>query len=84
VQRQDVRMLQVRGGANLSQEPLASEDCRKFGAEEFQRDRAVVADIPRQEHERHAAGAEFTLDAVFVLETCGKPIDDSQRAPRWK
>ena len=63
-ERQDVRMLQVRGGLDLDQEPLGADDGGQFGLQDLERDLAVVLQVLGQVHRGHAALAELALDAV--------------------
>lgn len=77
-------MLQVGGRPDLGQKTLGAEYGRELGAEQFQGNGAIVANISRQEDQCHAAGTEFTLDAVRALETSGESVDDGQRAPLQK
>ncbi len=44
MERQDVGMLEVRRGLDLSQEPLGTDDCCEFGLQDLQRDLALVLD----------------------------------------
>ena len=65
-QRQDVGMRQLRGGLDLAQEAVEAEAGRQFGAENLERDVAVVPEIAGKVDGRHPAGAEFALDAVAI------------------
>ena len=75
-QRQDVRMLQPRRGADLGEEAFATEGRTKIGMQHLDGDIALVPQIMREVHGGHAAGAEFALDAVAVGEGGGKPSGD--------
>lgn len=48
-QRPEVRMLQVRRDLDLAEGPLDAEHCAEFGAEDLQRDVAVVLDVAGEE-----------------------------------
>lgn len=63
-ERQDVRMLQFRGGSDLSQKPLAAQRRAQFGVQHFDGDAAVVIEIVREIDSRHPAGAELAFDAI--------------------
>ena len=56
---------------DLAQEPVGTNLRSQFGTQDLECDIAVMADIVRQEHERHTSLAEFTVDGVAALEgTC--------------
>ena len=63
---EDVGVLEIGGQLDLGQEPLGADDRRELGAEEFQRDPPVVAEVLGQEDGGHAAGADLALDPVAV------------------
>ena len=65
-QRKDVRVLQAGDDLNLPEEPLAADGGRQLGLEYLERDAPVVLEVLGQQHDRHAAPAELTLDAVAV------------------
>src|SRR5690349_8634850 len=64
VQRHDVRMLEIGGGLDLGEEPLAAERRGKLGLEHFEGDFPVVAKVARQVHGGHAAVSELAIDLV--------------------
>ena len=68
VERQDVRVSQPRREPDLAQESLAPERLRELRLEHLERDVAIVLEVVREVHGRHAAGAELALDAVAVGE----------------
>ncbi len=72
-QRKNVRMLQTRRRADLGEEPLAAERRAELGMEDLDGDVAVVLQVVREIHGRHAAGAELALDAIALGE-CGRQI----------
>ena len=59
-------MLQVGGGPDLPQEPLGADHGRELGLEQLERDPSPMAEIVRQVHRRHAAGAQLSLQAIAV------------------
>ena len=61
-------VLQVRGGRDLGEEALGSDDRREFGTQDFERDFALVLDVLGQVDGRHAAFTEFALDAVLAVQ----------------
>ena len=67
-QRQDVRVLEVGGELDLGQEPLGADHGRELRAQQLERDLAVVLQVLREVHRRHAAGADLTFDPVAVGE----------------
>ncbi len=69
-QRQQVRVLQVGRDPDLAQEPLDAEHRAEFRLEQLERDVAVVAEVAREVHGRHAADADLPLDAVPIRK-CG-------------
>ena len=48
-------MLQIRGDADLGEESLDAEHRAELGVEHLERDVAVVPDVAREVHRRHAA-----------------------------
>ena len=69
---QDVRVLQVGGGLDLGQEAFGADDGAEFGAQDLDRDLAVVLDVLGQVHGGHAARAEFALESVAI----GERVDE--------
>ena len=65
-QRQDVRMLQARRGADLAQEALTADRGAEIGVEHLDRDIAIVLEVVGEIHGRHAALPKFALEAVAV------------------
>ena len=62
-------MLQVRGDADLAQEPFGAERGGHVGVEDLEGDGAVVLDVVREEHGRHAASSHFALELVGSTES---------------
>src|SRR6476660_7811778 len=54
VHREDVRVLEAGGEANLALEPLGPERGGQLRAEDFQRDQAVVLEVASEVDRRHA------------------------------
>ena len=63
-QRQDVRMLEPGGDADLAGEAVGAEGRGELGAEHFDGDLAVVLQVVGKVHGGHAALAELALDPV--------------------
>ena len=55
MQRQDVRVLEIGGGLDLAQEPLGADHRGQLGAQDLDRDLAVVLEVLREVHRGHAA-----------------------------
>ena len=72
MQRQDVRMLQVRGGGDLGEEALGTQRRREVGVQHLDRDLPVVLDVGGEIDGRHAAGAEFAVERVAAGEGGGE------------
>ena len=86
-QREEVRVLEIRGDSDLAQESLDAEHGAELRIEDLERDEAVVLEIAREEDRRHAAATDLTLDRVaarrvrvqlrlWVQVTCvnGRPV----------
>ena len=59
-------MLQVGGELDLGEEALGADHGRELGAQELERDLAVVPEILGQVDRRHPAGADLAFDPVAV------------------
>jgi hypothetical protein len=81
-QRQDVRMLQSRGGADLGEEALAAECGAEVGVQHLDGDIALVLEVVREVHGGHAASAEFALDAVAVGDWYASHPPESRKSRR--
>ena len=73
-QGEDVRMLQVGDGLDLTQKPLGADHRGEFRSQHLDRDLTVVLEILRQVHRRHAPLTELALDAVAPAESSGEAI----------
>ncbi len=67
-QRQNVRMLQRRGGLDFLHEALGAEHRREFGLEQLERDFAIVLQVLGAIDACHAALAEVAEDAIAASE----------------
>ena len=72
-ERQDLRMLECRGGGDLLDEALGAKDGSELGLEHLERDLALVLEVEGQVDRRHPARAELALDGVPVGERRGEP-----------
>src|SRR5215207_4297075 len=82
--RDDVRVLQAGGHADLALEALRSQSHRQFRMKQLERDRAIVAEISREVHRGHATTSELALDDVAIAECCGQcGVDCGHRVAGW-
>jgi hypothetical protein len=84
VQRQDMRMLQVRRHLDLRQEPLGTDHGGQLRSKHLEGHLAVVLDVMGEIHGGHPAGPELVLDHVAIddrnLESFGDSSHQSQRS----
>ncbi len=73
-QPQDVGVLQVGDGLDLTQEPLGADDGRELGAQHLDGDLAVVLEVVGEVDGGHAALAELALDRVAVGQCDGQAV----------
>ena len=64
-------MLELRGCLYLREKPLGAEGSGEIRVEDFDRDVAVVAEVMSEIDGRHAAGADFAVEAVFGVKCVG-------------
>src|SRR5512143_4367018 len=64
VERQDVRMAEVRGELDLAPKPIRAEDGSDLGPEDLERHVASVLYIPPEKHGRHATVSKLSAQAV--------------------
>jgi hypothetical protein len=74
VQREDVRVREVRRNLDLAQEPLCSHRARQLGVENLHGDIAAVAAVAREVNACHPAATDQTIDCVAVRENAGNLI----------
>ena len=79
-QRQDMRMLQLRRGLDLGEEPLTPERCAKVRMQHLDGDIAVVLQVAREEDGGHPAGPELADDGVAIRQRCS---ETRLHAPIW-
>jgi len=72
VERNDVRVLQIRRRLDLLQKTLGADGGGEVGAEYLERDRAIVTQVGGEIDNGHAAGTESTFDAVAFRECRGE------------
>jgi hypothetical protein len=73
-QRQDVRVLQRRGDADLREEPLGPHGRRELLVQHLDGDAAAVPQVAREVHGGHAAAPELALDRVAAGERLREPV----------
>ena len=77
-------MLQLCGGLDLAQEPLATQRGAEIRMKDLDGDFAVMLEIVREIHRRHSARAEFAIDAIPVGEGGAKQFEGGGHcALRW-
>ena len=74
IHREDVRMLQSGGHADLALEPLGTERGGHLGVEHLDRHRPVVLAVPGEIDRRHAAAAEHAVDGIPLGEGGGEAL----------
>jgi hypothetical protein len=75
-EREDVRVLEVRGGGNFGKKSLRADDRGQFGAQYLHRHAAIVLDVLSQVDGGHAALSELALEAVAVGQGVGEAGED--------
>ena len=71
-------MAHRRRGLDLDHETLGAKHRGEFRLQDFDRDFAVVLFVEGEIHRRHAARAEFALDAVAAGEGGGEAVRDGR------
>ncbi len=79
--RQDVRVLQVGGGPDLTEKSLGADHRGQFGAQHVDRDLAVVLEVLGQIHRGHATLPELTLEGVAIGEACPERVKGHAHPP---
>ena len=74
IDREDVRVVETGGEADLTLEPLGAERGPEIGIEHLQRDEPVVLQVAGEIHGGHAATAEHALQEISVAERFGEQI----------
>ena len=63
-----MRVLQLRGQADLAAESLAAHRCRQLGRQHLDHDLPLEPELFGQEHPAHRPATELPLDAIAALE----------------
>jgi hypothetical protein len=79
-QRENVRMLQSRGGPNLTQEPFDAEGLAQARMQHLDRHVTIVPDIVCEIHGRHATRTDLALNAIAVGECRRKEVEPGAHA----
>jgi hypothetical protein len=75
-QRQDVRVPEVRGGANFGEESLGADNRCKVRLQNLDCDATVVLEVLGQVHRGHPSRAQLALDPVASSERCVEANND--------
>ena len=81
-ERKDVRMLEVRRGPDLGDEPIGADTGDDLGLHDFQRDQAIVPEVVREIHAGHTTRTQDAVDPVMACE--GFRQGRRERAHRWR
>jgi hypothetical protein len=73
-QRQDVRVLERRGGLDLLDEPLGAEDRRELRAQHLDRDPSLVLQVVGEIDRGHPPLAQVAFDAIAAGEGRGEAV----------
>ena len=68
-------MLEVGRDLDLAEETLRTDGRREFRAEDFDRDLAVMLQVPGEIDRRHPTSTDSPLDGVAVGEGGGEAVD---------
>jgi hypothetical protein len=82
VDRENVRVLQPGSEADLALESLGAEAGSELGEQDLEGDGAVVAEVPGQVDDGHAAAAELALERVAVGEGIAQAVGHGHGGPR--
>ncbi len=74
-QRENVRVLQLRGDRDLTQKPVATNRRGEVGVEDLDRDHAPMTYIRGAIHRRHTAVADLALDRIAASESSGESLE---------
>ena len=69
-------MLQLGGRADFPEEPAGTDRSRNVGAEDFDRDQAIMLQVPREIHRRHPTATELALNRVAAGEGGSESVED--------
>ena len=71
-QRQQIRMLEIRGDFDLGQKAICSENGTQFRIQNLERDLTIVLEIAGEIDGGHPAGADQALNRVPVAQGIGQ------------
>jgi hypothetical protein len=69
-----VRVLEIGDDPDLTKEPLGTYGRGELGAENFERDLALVAHVAGEVHGGHATLSQLTLELIAVSQGCAQSI----------
>ena len=81
VQWKDVRMLQLGGDLDLTEESVGPEGGGKLGAQDLERHLAAVLEILGQVDRRHSALSQLTVEPVSVDESGAQSFQNVSHDP---
>ncbi len=64
VEREDVRVAELGGDLDFAQEPLGAQDGREIGAQDLDRDLAMMLEVVGQVDRGHPSAANFLEDGI--------------------
>src|SRR5918994_1634365 len=73
-QRQNVRVLEMGDDPDLTEESLGTQRGGELGAEDFERDLAIVAQVAGEVDGGHAALSQLTLELITISQGCAQSI----------
>ena len=75
VEREDMWMLQLRGGANLAQESIGADRGSDVGAQHLDRHESTVLEVAREVDGCHPATTKLPVDLIPVRKRCSQAVE---------
>jgi hypothetical protein len=72
----NVRVLEAGGDSDLAEKAFGAQCGRELRMEDFERDQAVVSEIPGAVDRGHATASEFFLEHIAIAQGIGQGWDD--------
>src|SRR5207249_3415400 len=82
-ERKQIRVLEIRGDLDFRQEALDTEHRTELRIQDLERNSAIVLDVAREIHGRHAAAPDLAVDGVAAGK-CGGELSESVHATAWR
>ena len=83
MQRQDVRVGELRRDLDLAQKSLRADRHRHVGTQHLDSDEPLVLEVAGQEHPGHAAASQLAFHGVATGERCAEIVEGvEQGGPR--